>query len=459
MDPENGDLLASVNMPSPDILQEKLALGEASGSLLDRARYGLYPPGSTFKVVTAIAALRLNPALANQQYQCIRLPDGRTGAYVGNSKRPIRDDEEDKSPHGTLDMHRAIVVSCNAYFAQLGTYKVGAQQSLDTAKMIGISVANPPTVKNLTPQMPQVSYGQGQVVVTPFQMARVASAIAAFGSLPEGRWVTDDGNTPQSIRAAIDARRYGGFTVQRHARSRHQRHWKQACRHQTSNRGQDRYRRTSHRAIARMVYRIRALRRRLEAHRLRHPRGKWPLWGNCGRADGGRSRGGGPAVTFNPMNLLRRIEKSLDHRLRSIFLRGRRDEPGAREAIDFIVTPSIRSLPRATVGQTGRSRFPFNLITIELNAADAERKAVLETLFDPGNSATTSVPLSKITHHAACRPDGLGASRGCLRRDAHPLRGAGNRRRPGFPSSSFCPHERRRGWSPSRASRPRRNSR
>lgn len=194
MDPETGDLLASVNMPSPDLLQEKLALGQASGSLLDRARYGLYPPGSTFKVVTAIAALRLDPALANQQYRCIRLPDGRNGAYVGNSKRPIRDDEEDKSPHGTLDMNRAIVVSCNAYFAQLGTYKVGPQQLLETAKLIGISVANPPTVKNLAPQMPQVSYGQGQVVVTPFQMARVASAIAASGSLPEGRWVIDDSN-------------------------------------------------------------------------------------------------------------------------------------------------------------------------------------------------------------------------------------------------------------------------
>jgi cell division protein FtsW (lipid II flippase) len=194
MNPATGDLLASVNLPAPDLLQEKLALGEASGALLDRARYGLFPPGSTFKVVTAIAALRLNPALANQQYQCIRLPDGRNGNYVGNSKRPIRDDEEDKSPHGTLDMHRAIVVSCNAYFAQLGTYKVGAQQLLDTAKLIGVSVANPPTVKNLTPQMPQVSYGQGQVVVSPFQMARVASAIAAAGNLPMGRWVVDDSN-------------------------------------------------------------------------------------------------------------------------------------------------------------------------------------------------------------------------------------------------------------------------
>jgi len=194
MDPKTGDLLASVNLPSPDLQQEKLALGEASGPLLDRARYGLYPPGSTFKVVTAIAALRLNPALANQTYRCIRLPDGRNGNYVGKSKRPIRDDEEDTSPHGTLDMNRAIVVSCNAYFAQLGTYKVGPEQLLDTAKRIGISIANPPTVKNLTPQMPQVSYGQGQVVVSPFQMVRVASAIAAGGMLPEGRWVTDDSN-------------------------------------------------------------------------------------------------------------------------------------------------------------------------------------------------------------------------------------------------------------------------
>jgi len=195
MDPDNGDLLASVNLPAPDLSEERLALGEAAGPLLDRARYGLYPPGSTFKIVTAIAALRLDPSLANQTYQCVHLPDGRTGNYVGNSKRPIRDDVEDKVAHGTLDMNRAIVVSCNAYFAQLGTYKVGPEALLDTAKVIGISVANPPTVKQLKPQMPQISYGQGQVVVSPFQMVRVASAIAAGGKLPQGRWITDDSNT------------------------------------------------------------------------------------------------------------------------------------------------------------------------------------------------------------------------------------------------------------------------
>jgi peptidoglycan glycosyltransferase len=125
----------------------------------------------------------------------VRLPDGRTGNYVGNSRRPVRDDDEDRAAHGTLDMHRAIVVSCNAYFAQLGTYKVGPEQLLETAKLFGISVADPLTVANLKRQMAQVSYGQGQVVVTPFQMVRVASMIAAGGNLPAGRWVTDDSNS------------------------------------------------------------------------------------------------------------------------------------------------------------------------------------------------------------------------------------------------------------------------
>ena len=111
---------------------------------LDRVRYGLYPPGSTFKVVTAMAALRHDPQLAKQTYSCIRLPDGRVGNYIRGSNRPIRDDIEDKSPHGTIDMERAVIVSCNAYFAQLGTYNVGAQKLFDTGSLLGISMASPP---------------------------------------------------------------------------------------------------------------------------------------------------------------------------------------------------------------------------------------------------------------------------------------------------------------------------
>ena len=202
LDPENGDLLASVSYPWPN-LSLSVAEPDQDGALLDRARYGLYPPGSSFKIVTAIAALRKDPGNADQVYECKRLPDGRTGAFIQGWKRPIHDDVKDSAPHGEIAMRTAIVVSCNAYFAQLGTYKVGPEALLDTATRLGISVANPSDVKTLRSEMPQTSYGQGQVVASPFQMARVAATIAHGGSMPFGRWVTDQTNPrldpPQAI--------------------------------------------------------------------------------------------------------------------------------------------------------------------------------------------------------------------------------------------------------------------
>jgi len=202
LDPENGDLLASVSYPWPN--QSLLTADpDPDDALLDRARYGLYPPGSSFKIVTAIAALRKDAKNADQVYECKRLPDGRTGTFIEGWKRPIHDDVKDTAPHGAIAMRAAIVVSCNAYFAQLGTYKVGPEELLDTATRLGISIANPSNVKTLRGEMPQTSYGQGQVVATPFQMARVAATIAQDGSMPFGRWVTDQTNPrpdpPQAI--------------------------------------------------------------------------------------------------------------------------------------------------------------------------------------------------------------------------------------------------------------------
>ena len=142
-----------------------------------------------------MAALRKDPSLTHKTYQCIRLPDGRVGNYIKGSKRPIRDDVQDQAPHGTLDMERGIVVSCNAYFAQLGTYDVGADALLEAAGMLGISTAIPNTAAQLRKLLPQSSYGQGQVVASPFQMARVAATVAAGGVMPQGRWITDETNT------------------------------------------------------------------------------------------------------------------------------------------------------------------------------------------------------------------------------------------------------------------------
>ena len=207
LDPATGDLLASVSDPLPpvgpgDTMPAEDA-ADAENPYLDRARYGLYPPGSTFKVVTAMAALRSDPALAKQTYSCIRLPDGRVGNYIRGSNRPIRDDIEDKTPHGTIDMERAVIVSCNAYFAQLGAYNVGAQHLFDTGSLLGISMASPNTAQQLRKSLPQSSYGQGQVVASPFQMARVAAAVANGGLMPQGRWIADESNdrteAPQAV--------------------------------------------------------------------------------------------------------------------------------------------------------------------------------------------------------------------------------------------------------------------
>jgi cell division protein FtsW (lipid II flippase) len=196
IDPGTGDLLASVSYPLP--ADGAGTPPEEGGTSIDRVRYGLYPPGSTFKIVTAMAALRKDAQLTQKTYECIRLPDGRVGNYIKGSKRPIRDDVQDSAPHGTVNMERGIMVSCNAYFAQLGTNEVGAQPLFDTASLLGIATAEPNTAAQLRKALPQASYGQGQVVASPFQMARVAATVANGGMMPQGRWITDETNPRNS---------------------------------------------------------------------------------------------------------------------------------------------------------------------------------------------------------------------------------------------------------------------
>ena len=119
------------------------------------------------------------------------------GAIIPGWRKPIRDDVGD-SAHGTLTMHRAIAVSCNAYFAQLGVFSVGAKQLSDTAKLLDIPAGSIPDIQAA---MPFASYGQGPVLVTPFKMARVAATIAANGSMPEGRWVIDEASRDRAAEA------------------------------------------------------------------------------------------------------------------------------------------------------------------------------------------------------------------------------------------------------------------
>jgi cell division protein FtsI/penicillin-binding protein 2 len=188
MDPSTGDLLASVSYPWPDKMPPEPGPDDGIDEMLDRARYGLYPPGSTFKLVTAMAALRKDPASTQLTYECRALPDGRVGNSVKGWGRPIRDDIADRTPHGAVDMRKGTVVSCNAYYAQLATYKVGADALKQTADLLGISTGD------VQDALPQAGYGQGQVVASPFQLARAAATVAAGGHMPWGRWITDESN-------------------------------------------------------------------------------------------------------------------------------------------------------------------------------------------------------------------------------------------------------------------------
>ncbi|MBV9506156.1 MAG: hypothetical protein JO323_14245 [Acidobacteriia bacterium] len=137
-----------------------------------------------------MAALEIDPSLRNRTFACHRLPDGRAGIIIPGWNRPIKDDVGDWA-HGTLDMERAIAVSCNAYFAQLGVHDVGSQALAATAARLGISTGD---IKELRQALPFAAYGQGPVLISPFKMARVAATIAAGGLMPEGRWIEDSSN-------------------------------------------------------------------------------------------------------------------------------------------------------------------------------------------------------------------------------------------------------------------------
>jgi cell division protein FtsW (lipid II flippase) len=212
LDPDTGDVLASVSYPWP-VAQAHgtIAMEDGDGDpLLDRARYGLYPPGSTFKLVTAAAALLRDPSSSRLMFTCSPLPDGRVGARLNGYPRPIRDDVKDKTAHGTIDMHHGLVVSCNAYFAQLAA-SLGPGPLIAAADRAEIGLARNNAIARVRDTLPQIGYGQGDVVASPLRMARIAAAIAADGTMRDAR--IDPGVTAASheFLPPDAARLLGGF--------------------------------------------------------------------------------------------------------------------------------------------------------------------------------------------------------------------------------------------------------
>ena len=202
---ETGEVLASVSYPWPE--STALPRAAADEALLDRVRYGVYPPGSTFKLLVAGAALRSGRFSDPATFACIRLPDGRVGNYVRGWARPVRDDLLDVKPHGEVGLRQALVSSCNAYFAQLAL-ALGPQPLVDAAELFQIDPANPPTAAMLRRSLPHAGYGQADVLVSPLKMARVVSAIAAGGLVLPTKWLASPDSTdehPQRFLSQADA--------------------------------------------------------------------------------------------------------------------------------------------------------------------------------------------------------------------------------------------------------------
>lgn len=213
MDVASGEVLASVSYPWPGAADLEAGMRPDAHALLDRPRYGLYPPGSTFKLVVAAAALRAAPSPHVEPLMCVRLPGGRVGNKVRGLARPVRDDPMDRNPHGAVDLRHGLVQSCNAYFAQLA-HRLGTRPLMETASLLQIELSRPPTEDGLRSSLPHAGYGQGEVVVSPIKMARVAAAIARQGRIPAAEWrpaAAAQPNNEARLLAATDATRLASY--------------------------------------------------------------------------------------------------------------------------------------------------------------------------------------------------------------------------------------------------------
>lgn len=188
-DPKTGEVLAMVSKPDfnpneiSDIWEEVLA-DEETGVLLNRASQGLYPPGSTFKIVTALEYIRENPSTyTNYSFTCngsIRIDGSRIQCYHGIS-------------HGKVDFTKSFAKSCNASFANMGT-----KMDWDSfgRTLDGLLFGKPlpyelesavSTVKieedmTVDKQM-QTAIGQGETLLSPLHMNMITCAVANDGVL------------------------------------------------------------------------------------------------------------------------------------------------------------------------------------------------------------------------------------------------------------------------------------
>jgi len=185
MNPITGEIYSMVSMPdfNPSALRENWAniVEDENSPLLNRATSGLYQPGSTFKVVTTIAIIE--EGKAGEKYNCV---GSKTigGAPFSCYK---------KTSHGAVDLKEALVKSCNLYFSEMGA-EIGLEKLEEVAERLymnkeipfdlSVSKSSFPTRINMDKaSIAAASMGQGEVLITPLNMAMIASAIANNGKM------------------------------------------------------------------------------------------------------------------------------------------------------------------------------------------------------------------------------------------------------------------------------------
>ena len=205
LDPKTGGILASLSFPRydpnplTDASTQKAAFealtNDQGRPLVDRAVSGLYPPGSTFKLVTGAAALELGL----DPNKKVRVDSPWKGdPSWGNYSVP-----SPTNAHGEFDLRQAYAFSENIYFAMAAVNVVHGDRLADYAKrfMIGSSLGlDGPYSRTQLSNSGQLDrptlvaatgFGQGELLLSPLQMALITSAVAEAGVMPTPHYALD----------------------------------------------------------------------------------------------------------------------------------------------------------------------------------------------------------------------------------------------------------------------------
>lgn len=208
-EPDTGKILAMVSKPdfNPeeiDKIWDDLIADKASSILLNRVTQGLYPPGSTFKIITALEYIRENPdTYRNYSYNCtgsLTKGEDRIQCYHG-------------TVHGTVDFNKSFAKSCNTSFTNIGL-SLDKKQFEETLSSLMFGKELPlafnynrskvEVSESMTDSdMMQVAIGQGTTGITPMHLNMITCAIANGGNLMKP-YVVDyvknsEGNTIKSF--------------------------------------------------------------------------------------------------------------------------------------------------------------------------------------------------------------------------------------------------------------------